>query len=143
MHSSSGSNLGSCESVKVDGVHSSRTSTEGFKPSHSHERLHMKARLLTRQWRANEAAVSWNRTYPVGKPDPIGAALTALGLTPDPDEVDRVIGNKWWTQQRCDACDKYAGDVVVVGDEPDYESRTATLCRDCITEAYNLIKDIT
>lgn len=32
-------------------------------------------------------------------------ALKALGPDPDPDDVDRIIGNSSWTEpQRCDGC---------------------------------------
>jgi len=63
--------------------------------------------------------------------------LLALGSSPDPDDVDRVIGNGSWTRvPECDECG--AGDqpfVIQVGQPPDYESRTAKLCGSCCRQA--------
>jgi len=39
----------------------------------------------------------------------------------------------------CSACKKLVCDAVEVGEEPDYESQTATLCHDCLREAVSLI----
>lgn len=58
----------------------------------------------------------------------------ALGPTPEPDDVDRIIGNKSWTDNRCDECQTQA-DTVQVGQRPDYESRTADLCESCVRRA--------
>ena len=55
----------------------------------------------------------------------------------NPDEVDRIIGNKSWTSvpscDECNADDLHA--VVEIGQEPDYESSTARICHACITSA--------
>lgn len=62
--------------------------------------------------------------------------LVALGPTPTPDDVDRVIGNSWTTPPKCDACcGRTMSPIVRVGDEPDYDSHTAHLCLDCATAA--------
>ncbi len=96
---------------------------------------------VTRQSLANEAASHWHATYDSGEYGAdklvIGRALDALGPTPDPDAVDRVIGNSCWTHYwQCSGCEKLDPDVVVqVGQEPDYESSTAFLCLDCLREA--------
>jgi len=55
----------------------------------------------------------------------------------NPDEVDKIIGNKSWTS--VPICDECGADgqiaVIQVGQEPDYESNTAHLCRVCLTAA--------
>lgn len=63
--------------------------------------------------------------------------LVALGATPDPDDVDGVIGNtSWTTSPRCDGCGRIGtGPRVMVGAESDYESPTACLCVDCVKAA--------
>ena len=70
--------------------------------------------------------------------------LVELGKDPDPDDVDAVIGNKTWTRVTCDACvfSGYGeGPWVQVGQEPDYDSCTATLCIDCFKEASQLLEE--
>ncbi len=52
-----------------------------------------------------------------------------------PEDVDRIIGNdSWTTQLKCDECKEYVNWVLQVGDEPDYESDTACLCKACARE---------
>ena len=62
-------------------------------------------------------------------------------LNPDTctaEEVDTLIGNNTWTSKTCNECGNRAKDVIRLGEEPDYESQTAYLCKDCLTKAYNL-----
>jgi len=61
--------------------------------------------------------------------------LLALGPHPEPDDVDRVIGNASWTRLHCDGCGESVDAVITVGQEPDYESATASLCPKCMAEA--------
>ena len=42
---------------------------------------------------------------------------------------------RWKSDEQCDACGEVVDRVVTVGEEPDYESSTATLCRTCLVEA--------
>lgn len=53
-------------------------------------------------------------------------------------EVCGIIGNESWTELRCDQCDKSKEALVVVGQEMDYESRTASLCLSCLEEAHQV-----
>ena len=50
-------------------------------------------------------------------------------------EINSIIGNATWTTDRCSQCGGYSSPVIVVGQVPDYESSTATLCRPCFDEA--------
>lgn len=100
-------------------------------------------KLITRQTEANKAAASWERQYANGKFGYdkllILENLKALGKTPIPDEVDEVIGNGSWTRTRCHCCGDDSGvDVVQVGEEPDYESATACICKPCLLKALAL-----
>ena len=52
---------------------------------------------ITRQTQANEASIRWKRQYPHDKNN-VQARLDALGPIKDHDEVDRIIGNKSWTE---------------------------------------------
>lgn len=51
------------------------------------------------------------------------------------EQVNEIIGNDSWTNLRCDECKKLTTVLLMVGEEPDYESRTARLCRNCIAKA--------
>lgn len=64
--------------------------------------------------------------------------LVALGSFPTADQVDEVIGNKSWTECRCDECGKQAEQVVQLGQDPDYESSTACICLPCLKKAVKL-----
>lgn len=59
--------------------------------------------------------------------------LEALDLTTcSAEDVNRTIGNNSWTDLNCNECKAKTDWVLVVGEEPDYESRTASLCRACV-----------
>lgn len=98
-------------------------------------------RLITRQSLANEAAVRWGNQYPIERwPDKqhILIDLLALGPSPNPDDVDQVIGNTSWTRVECHECGADA-DVIELSQEPDYESYTACICKECLSKALSLI----
>lgn len=100
--------------------------------------------IITRQLRANGAPLSWRHQYSHSPADSrqrdIMRQLDAMSLPVDPDEVDRIIGNKSWTDVgSCDECEARPEILVEVGQEPDYESATACLCRDCLAKAVALI----
>lgn len=98
---------------------------------------------LTRKSLAAMAAGRWfevygndGRGYGDDKRE-ILIALRELGSSPNPDDVDEIIGNKSWTSPpECDGCgDESPRSVVRVGHEPDYQSSTAHLCRKCLRAA--------
>lgn len=111
----------------------------------------MKPVILTRASWAAGAAASWRRErahyiaqghrLPGGRTDAeVADLLDALGPSPDPDDVDRVIGHDGWTQlPACSGCDAHVPLVVQVGEVPDYESSTAYLCPACLREAAALL----
>jgi hypothetical protein len=107
--------------------------------------------LITRRTRAGTAVDHWRRQY-IGEPGSrwqpsqqhadIYARLLALGPDPEPEAVDRAIGNESWTDPgSCDGCKEKAPALVRVGEEPDYESSTAALCRACLREAMSLLPE--
>ena len=106
--------------------------------------------LITRQDLANRAAQRFEERYGVlghwtlsnGRmPSEILTQLKALGPTPDPDQVDAIIGNTSWTAvPRCDECGATDQPYVAqVGEKPDYESNTAHLCPGCIHQLAKLV----
>jgi hypothetical protein len=96
-------------------------------------------KLITRKGLAPKVAARWKDTYfkngewryGEGKED-IYLRLEALGSNPTPEEVNKAIGNSSWTDVRCDECNKYVEEVVQVGEELDYESATANICKPCL-----------
>lgn len=47
------------------------------------------------------------------------------------EDVANIIGNDSWTRLTCDQCGKDTDAVLNVGQEPDIESHTASLCKEC------------
>lgn len=105
--------------------------------------------LITRQYLANNAAKRWKVQYAnseqIFKNNKISTdiydQLIGLGPTPNPDDVDKIIGSSSWTQvPNCEQCDKEVGAVIEVGEQPGWDSRTCYLCKECITNLYNFIQ---
>jgi len=53
------------------------------------------------------------------------------------EEVNVIIGNDSWTRLTCDECDEDVDAVLTVGEEPDHESHTASLCRTCVGRIFS------
>lgn len=58
-------------------------------------------------------------------------------------QVEQIIGNKSWTSLRCDECQKESEIVIEIGETPDFESRTANVCIECIEKALSILKERT
>lgn len=94
---------------------------------------------------AATAALRWRAAYLRGdvwyspKMKDLYDRLVALGAAPNPADVNAAIGNDSWTRMPCSetGCDEVA--AVEVGQEPDYESRTAYLCADCLRRAVAML----
>ena len=56
------------------------------------------------------------------------------------DEIEKIIGNRSWTRNKCDECQKDQETTVLLGEEPDYESATAQICLECLKKAVALLK---
>lgn len=101
--------------------------------------------LITRRAKAASTAARWKSQYNRGRGDAgkfkIYSDLINLGDSPEPSDVDAVIGNATWTACVCTECECAAQSVVRVGEEPDYESSTAWLCKQCVEQALNLFGD--
>ena len=82
--------------------------------------------VISRKSKAAKVAALWERLYK--DKEQIHKELILLGDSPDPDEVDKIIGNKSWTSCQCNECNKEVAWVIQVGDKPDYESNTAHIC---------------
>lgn len=104
-------------------------------------------RIVSRASKAVKAADSWYNTYYDKRTGWLYGdekrvkfeELAALGQEPDPDDVDRIIGNSSWTSTNCDECGSKPEFVVMVGEEPNYESNTAFICAQCILKLRSMI----
>jgi len=54
------------------------------------------------------------------------------------DEVAKIIGNRGWTKNVCDECNNDCDITIQLGQEPDYESATASICKECLKKALAL-----
>lgn len=54
------------------------------------------------------------------------------------EDMDSILGNSSWTRMKCDECGRKVEAFVTLGEEPDYESSTASICKECLTKALSL-----
>ena len=107
------------------------------------QRLSVKGpELITERDQIRTVADRWGEQY--GKPywksderkQEIGRRLAALDKEKcSAADVAAIIGNDSWSLLQCDNCEAEVTAVVRVGDEPDYDSRTVTLCKSCAVKA--------
>ena len=105
-------------------------------------------KLITERTQVCDVAARWANSYPKNGPygrDPqkqaITKALAALDAkTATAADVAAIIGNDSWVgPQKCHECGAVVDVAVQVGEEPDYESSTATLCLACVEKALALM----
>ncbi len=94
------------------------------------------------RYTARSVAADMRKQYS-GNPTYYVDILAALDALPDNASLDQIIqaghGDMLLgAMYRCSACDRWASELVQVGEPPDYESATAMLCRDCVLEALAL-----
>ena len=102
---------------------------------------------FTRQGLANNAKDEYDKVYGITKGEHkertdrlrIYNELCELGDNPNPDDVDRVIDNRYWTHVYCDECGEEADSGFTLGQPEDYDSRTATICDACIRKAMDIL----
>ena len=104
--------------------------------------------LLNERNQVRTVADQWTEQYPVGKKHAVDKVEKRKALQQlDPEtataaDVAKIIGNTSWARaQTCDECKKESWECVQLGEEPNYESATATICPDCLRAALKLIED--
>ena len=71
------------------------------------------------------------------------AKLKAMDVeTVTADEVTAIIGTRGWISMTCNECNNLAGDLVEIGDEPDYESQTARVCKECAPKLIAMLQQL-
>jgi hypothetical protein len=100
-------------------------------------------RRLTRQSVANDGAAQFVRQF--AHHDffrQTAARVAALGSTPDPDELDRVIGKLGWTAlPDCSECNQVEPVMFELGEPLATDSGTAILCRGCLIKAAAMLEE--
>lgn len=86
-------------------------------------------------------ARSWARQCAKRKPE-ISEKLEKLNIeTVTAKDVQEIIGNNSWVcKTKCDECLNETWDCVQLGEEPNYESRTANICKNCLIKALELLE---
>lgn len=94
-------------------------------------------RDVLKHWRANYG----NGKHGADKQD-IQHKLDALDVESATDkDVAAIIGNDSWARAReCHECGLETWKAVELGQPPDYESSTATICIDCLRKAVALVE---
>ncbi len=67
--------------------------------------------------------------------------FAALGPDTTLEDAERIA--KGWVTFWCDNCHEYVPVAIQLGDEPDYESATVTLCLPCFDKAAEVRKGAT
>jgi hypothetical protein len=68
--------------------------------------------------------------------------LVALKGNGTPEEIEKIVGNTSWTDISCDECGRNVEVAVTVGEEEDYDTRTARVCLDCLNKAVRLARAV-
>jgi hypothetical protein len=103
-------------------------------------------KLINERTQIREVSERWTEQYGSSSEANKTIIKKALELidkeTATAKDLKEIIGNDSWTQvERCNECGARALEVVRVGEEPDYESNTAYLCKPCIEKALALFSN--
>jgi len=101
-------------------------------------------KLITERTQVRDVAARWRAQYPGSRTDDkdaIAEKLDALDVdTATAEDVAAIIGNdSWCGPSTCNECGAVVTVAVMVGEEPYYESATATLCFACVEKALSLM----
>jgi hypothetical protein len=105
-------------------------------------------KLMNEREQMRTVAQRWAAVYSRGgsyaadaKKRRIGEELAALDAeTSTAADVAAIVGNgSWVCKNTCHECKAETWDAVEVGETPDYESSTATICADCLLAAARLL----
>lgn len=84
----------------------------------------------------------YGRSIAKGKDDKYNIYCKLCALDTDiatKEDIADIIGNDSWVKVHCDECNKNVATVVVLGEEYDYDSKTAYICPNCLKKALKLL----
>ena len=94
------------------------------------------AREVARRWRSQYASIDDSAKSEIGRKLEQMDSETATAA-----DFAKVIGNSSWCKPKtCDECMNASWDVVMIGQEPDYDSHTAWVCANCLRAALALLE---
>lgn len=97
--------------------------------------------ITTKDDLVKQLPARWRKAYDSGT---YGAdkALILEALEAEPvlaeARANEIIGNESWTRNECDECGQDCFATVTVGQEPEYDSATASICLSCLQKAVAL-----
>ena len=105
-------------------------------------------KLLSERNQIQGVAERWRAAYGDGtygcdeRKRSVSCELAALDKeTATAEQVAEIIGNSSWVcEPTCHECGKPNWQTVQLGQEPDYESSTASICADCLRSALQLLE---
>ncbi len=113
-------------------------------------------KIFTQRMAIQNVAKRWSEQYPEDRQlygglessGEILSRLKALNLeTCSPSAVALAISPNTnpefcsWVTLKCSECQKSTDWILTVGEEPDYESHTANLCKECVSKAFALLPE--
>lgn len=95
-------------------------------------------RTVAQRWRAQYGGGSYGADR---RGRMVGDELAALDVeTATAADVAEIVGNGSWVGKNiCNACKAETWDAVQLGEPPDCESSTVTICADCLRSALRLL----
>lgn len=94
--------------------------------------------VVTKEHLCQNIEKHWRNQYPDTRNETL-ERLRELSPKTEQGIID-IVGNSTWTDIRCDECKELVDMVVVVGEKPNYESYTASICPKCLRKAMKLLK---
>jgi hypothetical protein len=101
-------------------------------------------KLITKSEKIKNIVEAWSLQYGMVPPDDDKYQILQKlkGKKPTTEkEIAEIIGNVSWTRNSCDQCKKDCDLLVELGQELDYESATARICKKCLSDALSLFDD--
>jgi len=92
-----------------------------------------KIRNVAKTW-----AIQYRNTADTSKKEVLAQLKTLDIEKATVEDVAQIIGNYSWTRLICDECGEDVPAVVLVGQEPDYDSSTVYLCKSCALKVQGL-----
>jgi hypothetical protein len=100
-------------------------------------------KIINKEDLIKNVSKNWNSQY--AKSSDIDKILISKRLQEEnpqtENEISNIIGNKSWTLNICNECNKDSDTTIILGQEPDYDSATSNICLDCINKALRLFNE--